>query len=90
MMIDTIAKRRITLNGTTYQKGAKIPMPLQQFNDLEPTGMVERAPTVRKSASKPAAKATAGKPAAKPVAAKAVDTAPAAAPGSQPSADQAD
>ncbi|WP_257540655.1 hypothetical protein [Sphingobium sp. CFD-1] len=52
-MIDTIAKRRMTLNGKTYQKGDKVQMPLQQFNDLEPTGMVERAP-VEKAEPKPA------------------------------------
>lgn len=46
-MIETIAMRRMTLNGKTYAKGAKVPMPLQQFNDLEPTGMVERAPTAK-------------------------------------------
>lgn len=51
-MIDTIAKRRMTLNGKAYQKGETVPMPLQQFNDLEPTGLVERAP-----APKPASKA---------------------------------
>lgn len=84
-MIDTIAKRRVTLNGTTYQKGAKIPMPLQQFNDLEPTGMVERAPAAPKAAAKPAPKTTARKAAAKPV-----EPAPDVAPVSQPSADKAD
>ncbi|MFC3793679.1 hypothetical protein ACFOPP_09355 [Sphingobium sp. GCM10012300] len=83
-MIETIAKRRITLNGTTHQKGATIQMPLQQFNDLEPTGMVERAP------AKSSPKARARKPAAKPVAAKPVAPAPAAAPVSQPGADKAD
>ena len=51
-MIDTIATRRVTFNGTTYQKGDTVPMPLAQFNDLEPTGRFERAP-----APKPAAKA---------------------------------
>ena len=89
-MIDTIAKRRVTLNGTTYQKGAKIQMPLQQFNDLEPTGMVERAPAAPKAAANPSAKATPRKAATKPVAAKPVAPAPAVAPVSQPSADQAD
>ena len=43
-MIDTIAKRRMTLNGKTYAKGDTVPMPLAQFNDLEPTGLIERAP----------------------------------------------
>jgi hypothetical protein len=53
MMIDTIAKRRMTLNGKTYQKGDKVQMPAQQFNDLEPTGMVDRAPA-EKPEAKPA------------------------------------
>jgi len=43
-MIDAIATRRTTLNGTTYAKGDKAAMPLQQFTDLEPTGRFERAP----------------------------------------------
>lgn len=43
-MIDTIATRRLTLNGKTYEKNDTVPMPLQQFEDLEPTGMVKRAP----------------------------------------------
>lgn len=55
-MIDTIATRRITHEGVTYEKGDKVPMPLQQFNDLEPTGMVERAPA-EKSEPRKAAKA---------------------------------
>ena len=88
-MIDTIAKRRVTLNGTTYQKGAKISMPLQQFNDLEPTGMVERAPAAPKAAAKSAPKTAARKAAAKPVAAKPVEPTPVST-VSQPSADKAD
>ncbi len=56
-MIDTIAKRRMKLNGKEYAKGDPVPMPLQQFNDLEPTGMVERAPTKKVETSKAAAKA---------------------------------
>lgn len=51
-MIDTIAKRRINLNGTIYEKGDTVPMLAAHFADLEPTGMVERAP-----APKPAKKA---------------------------------
>jgi hypothetical protein len=51
-MIDTIATRRMTLNGTVYAKGDKVPMPLQQFTDLESTGLVERAPTDKKAAAK--------------------------------------
>ncbi len=54
-MIDTIATRRTTLNGTSYAKGEKVPMPLQQFQDFEPTGLFERAPAEKK-ASAPAAK----------------------------------
>lgn len=89
MMIDTIAKRRMTLNGKTYAKGEKVQMPLQQFEDLHPTGMVERAPATAKAAAKPA-KASVRKAAAKPVVAKPVEPAPAVAPVTQPSADQAD
>ena len=55
-MIDTIAKRRMTLNGRTYAKGETVPMPLQQFHDLEPTGLVERAPP--KAETETAAKPT--------------------------------
>lgn len=55
-MIDTIAKRRMTLNGTKYAKGDKVQMPLQQFQDLEPTGLVERAPPAPKTPSKTDAK----------------------------------
>lgn len=54
-MIDTIARRRMTLNGKTYQKGDIVPMPLQQFEtDLGPNGIgwVKRVPK-----RKPAAKA---------------------------------
>ena len=44
-MIDTIVKRRrMTLGNITYQRGDTVPMPLQQFNDLEPTGFVDRKP----------------------------------------------
>lgn len=85
-MIDTIAKRRVTLNGTTYQKGAKIQMPLQQFNDLEPTGLVERAPAASRAAARPKAR----KATAKPVGTQPAVVAPVATPASQPSADKAD
>ena len=50
-MIDTIAQRRVTLNGKTHQKGDTVQMPAQQFADLEATGMFKRA-------DKPAATAT--------------------------------
>lgn len=43
-MIDTIAKRRVTFEGKQYAKGETVPMPLQQFNELEQTDMFERAP----------------------------------------------
>jgi hypothetical protein len=89
MMIDTIAKRRMTLNGKSYPKGAKVPMPLQQFNDLEPTGMVERAPAAPKAAAKPSANAMARKAATKPAAAKPAEPAPVAT-VSQPIAVKAD
>ena len=45
MMIDTIAKRKMSLNGEDYAKGDTVPMPLQQFEtDLGPNGLdwVER------------------------------------------------
>lgn len=44
-MIDAIAKRAFTLNGTDYAKGDMVPMPLQQFNDLEPIGLVGPPPS---------------------------------------------
>ena len=56
MMIETIAKRRTNLNGVTHQKGDKVQMPLQQFNDLEPTGRFERAPALSKTPPKSAPK----------------------------------
>lgn len=90
MMIDAIALRRMKLNGKEYAKGDKVPMPLQQFNDLEPTGMVERASAAPKAAAKPSVKATARKAATKPAAAKPEAPAPTVAPNSQPSADKAD
>jgi hypothetical protein len=48
MMIDTIAKRRTTLNGKTYEKGDTATMPLAQFESLEPI-----ARFARKRAPKP-------------------------------------
>lgn len=60
-MIDAIATRSTTLNGITYDKGAIVPMPLQQFEDLEPTGLFERAPA--KKAAKPAPTKKVSKPA---------------------------
>jgi len=67
-MIDTIAKRAFNLNGSDYAEGAKVPMPLQQFQDLEPTGLVERAPKPSKpKATAPARTRTkAAEPAAVP------------------------
>ncbi len=59
-MIDTIAKRRMTFNGTTYKKGDIVPMPLPQFAEIGPDGIawVERAPAAKspepKSSGKPA------------------------------------
>lgn len=62
-MIDTIAKRAFNLNGTDYAKGATVPMPLQQFEDLEPTGLVERAPPEKaEPETKPDPKSPAKKP----------------------------
>lgn len=58
-MIKTIAQRRFKLNGIEYAKDAEVPMPLQQFNDLEPTGLVERAPAEK---PKPETKSPAKKP----------------------------
>lgn len=48
-MIETIATRRTSLNGKPIAKGEKVPMPLQQFQDLESTGLFERAPADKKS-----------------------------------------
>jgi len=53
-MIDAIATRRVNLNGKTYEEGDKARMPLQQFEDLEPTGMFERAPAEKKVSAKAA------------------------------------
>jgi len=50
-MIDTIATRRTTLNGKTYEKGDAVPMPAQQFKDLEPTGRFTRAPAAKKTST---------------------------------------
>lgn len=50
-MIDTIATRRTTLNGKTYEKGATVPMPAQQFEDLKPTKRFTRSPAAKKVAS---------------------------------------
>lgn len=55
-MIDAIATRRIRFNGKEYATGDTVPMPLQQFQDFEPTGRFTRAP-----AEKPAPKAKATK-----------------------------
>ncbi|CAD7335316.1 hypothetical protein FIM10_02145 [Sphingomonadales bacterium 56] len=46
-MIDTIATQIIRLNGKEYAKGDTVPMPLQQFEDLEPTGAFIRAPAAK-------------------------------------------
>jgi hypothetical protein len=68
-MIDTIATRRFTLGEREYQKGDTVQMPLQQFQALEPTGLVTR-PAAEKSAPKPkTAKTKGSKPAAEPIAA---------------------
>lgn len=90
MMIDTIAKRRTTLNGKTYEKGEKVPMPLQQFTDLEPTGRFERAPAAPKAASKPSSKSPSRRSAPKASGAEPVTPASDAAPVSKPSATKAD
>lgn len=50
-MIDAIATRRTTLNGKTYEKGATVPMPAQQFEDLKATKRFTRAPAAKKAAS---------------------------------------
>ena len=51
-MTNYIAKRAFNLDGTDYAKGDKVPIPAQQFDDLEPTGFVERAPTETKVKAK--------------------------------------
>jgi hypothetical protein len=53
-MIDVIATRRTTLNGKPYEKDEAGKMPLQQFQDLEPTGRFKRAPAEKKAAAKAA------------------------------------
>nr|WP_086491268.1 hypothetical protein [Novosphingobium panipatense] len=50
-MIDTIATRRTTLNGKTYEKGDTVPMPAKQFEDLKPTKRFSRAPAAKKVTS---------------------------------------
>jgi len=50
-MIQAIAVRRLSLNGESYSKGDHVPMTLQQFNDLEPTGLVKRGAARRRSSS---------------------------------------
>ena len=91
MMIDTIATRRITHEGVTYEKGAKVTMPLQQFNDLEPTGVVERAPAASsKVARKARAKAAPRKQASAPLVSEAPGQAPDSQPASQAGAEKAD
>lgn len=65
-MIDTIATRRITLNGKTYEKDAVVRMPLQQFQDLEPTGAFTRGSGKKKTATSAAAAAKRKKEPAKP------------------------
>lgn len=61
-MIDAIATRWTNFQGKLYAKGDPVKMPLQQFQDLEPTGIFERAPT--KSAAKRIKASGAGKAAA--------------------------
>ena len=91
MMIDTIATRRITHEGVTYEKGAKVTMPLQQFKDLEPTGVVERAPAASaKVARKPRAKTASRKQASAPLASKAAEQVPDIHPASQSGTEKAD
>lgn len=53
MMIDTIVKRRTRLNGVLHEKGAKVPMTLAQFRELEPIGRFERAPVAKVVATTP-------------------------------------
>ena len=83
-MIDAIAARRLTLDGREYQEGDTVPMPLQQFQDLEPTGLVTRAPIKKTSARR--AKTSRARPTpAEPVSAEPI--APAAEPTSSDTAD---
>lgn len=51
-MIDTIAKRRVTFNGTTYQKGDTVPMLAAHLAEFEGTGLFERAPAKKVAPSK--------------------------------------
>lgn len=50
MMIDVVTTRRTTLGDVTYEKGAPLQMPLQQFQDLEPGGQFARAKSEKKTA----------------------------------------
>jgi len=85
-MIDTIAKRAFNLNGTDYAQGDKVPMPAQQFDDLEPAGLVERAPAEKKAPAKKTASTAKTRSKVAPVA-----SAPAAAEAPTPlSSEQAD
>lgn len=80
-MIDTIATRRITLNGKTYEKDAVVRMPLQQFQDLEPTGAFTRGSAKKKAA-------TSGSAAAKRKKEPAKSSAPAATLPATPASEQ--
>lgn len=51
-MIDAIAAKAFSLDGTDYAKGDTVKMPLQQFEDLEPTGLVQRPAVEKKSLAK--------------------------------------
>ena len=74
-MIDAIATRRMTLNDREYQEGETVPMPLQQFQDLEPTGLVTRAP-IKKASARRAKTSTARPSAAEPVSDEPIAPAP--------------
>lgn len=76
-MIDAVATRRFTLGDREYQKDDPVRIPLQQFNDLEPTGLVERMLSEKKAPVKPARKkaAKAEVPVSQPEEPKSSDTA---------------
>ncbi|GEM_PF-2161054 len=50
-MIDAIATRRTTLNGKTYEKGDKVALSPQQFEELKPLKRFVRATGAKKAAS---------------------------------------
>lgn len=57
-MIEAIATRRVRFADKLYAKGERVSMPLQQFNDFEPTGLFERPPAEKADGKAPATRPT--------------------------------